>query len=279
MSITLLAQIASRTDQRFVNGDLHMVKSVLRTLDVLEKLSLRDEELSITELHEELDLPLSTVHRLLDTLVARGYASQNMESKRYGPGSRLLEIAERAKMNRRFQPRQYSYQFLVELVSATGETSNLVMPQDGEMVYVDQVLGRHSVRMFAEVGRRVPKYCTGSGKVVLAFQEPISLKHYFGSVTLEQRTPKTSTDIEKLHQQLTIIRRQGFAIDDEEFETGVRCVAAPVVDSTGTCIAAMSVSGPAERLTQARAEELGPVVSEIASRCSDLLGHWKPASS
>lgn len=275
MAITLLAQIASQAHQCFVVGELHVVKSVLRALDVLEQLSLRDEEWSITELREELGLPLSTIHRLLDTLVMRGYASQDFQSRRYGPGPQLLAIAERAKLNRRFQLRQLAHQFLMELTATTGETSNLVMPQDGEMVYADQVVGTHSVRMFAEVGRRVPKYCTGSGKVALAFQDDASLGDYLGSVTLEQRTPKTSTDAEKLHRELVVIRSLGFAIDNEEFERGVRCVAAPVVDSTGACVAALSVSGPAERLTQARAQELGQVVSGIASRCSDRLGHQR----
>ena len=227
----------------------------------------------MSQVQQEVHLSPSTAHRLLQTLIDQQYAVQNESSKRYGPGPRLLVIAEQAKGNLRFNPRATVRPFLHELASETGESVNFAVPQNGEIVYVEQVPSPRRVRMFTEVGHRAPLYCTGAGKAILAHLPAHDADAYLSDVVLEPRTPTTVTSSDRLHKDLRSARQRGFAIDNQEFEQGVRCVAAPVMDTLGTCVGAISVSGPASRLTLQQAQELGPKVAAVAIRCSAELGH------
>lgn len=249
-----------------------MVQSVDRTLDVLEALVADEADISLSQLSEQLDLPLGTVHRLLASLIMRGYALQDRETRLYGPGPRLLEVAARAAQHRRFQLDRLARPLLHELTTATGETSNLLVRQGSDGVYREQVASPHMVRMFTEVGQRVPLYCTGGGKAILAGSDPALLASYLQATDFVAWTPHTITDPDQLQAELEAARRLGFAIDDQERELGVCCVAAPIYDHSGTCVAAISISGPITRLDRARATALGPQVRELAVRCSRMLG-------
>lgn len=250
-----------------------MVQSVERTLDVLEALAAADDDLSLSQLREQLDLPLGTLHRLLAGLIERGYAAQDRSTRLYGPGPRLLEVAALASRHRRFNLVRIARPLLRELTEATEETSNLLVLQGLDGVYRDQAASPRMVRMFTEVGQRVPLYCTGGGKAILSGFSDAQLEAYLATTRLESFTQKTISDPAALHAELTQARRQGFAIDDEEREAGVCCVAAPIFDHSGQCLAALSLSGPTTRMNRARAEELGPLVQAAAARCSAALGH------
>lgn len=250
-----------------------MVQSITRMFDVLEALAVADEELSLTRLQAQLRLPPPTIHRLLQALVERGYVEQNGDSRRYGPGLKILEIAEAAKRNSRFDLCRVVRPFLQRLTDDSGESSNLVIPHDRKVVYVEQVASPRSVRMFTEVGHRAPLYCTGAGKAILSCLSRDQLDAYVRTVTLERLTPQTLGSVDELVRDIVQIRHHGFAVDNEEFETGVRCVAAPIVDSVGRCVAAISVSGPTTRMSRERARELGPQVREMSVLCSRQLGY------
>jgi IclR family acetate operon transcriptional repressor len=250
-----------------------MVQSVDRTLDILEALARAEGDVSLSQLHEQLDLPLGTVHRLLNTLSERGYVVQDKGTRRYGPGPKLLEIAARAAGNSRFNLRQVAQPGLQRLTACTGETSNLVVPQGNEIVYIDQVVSPRLVRMFTEVGRRLPFYCTGAGKAILAGFSKQQAEAYLHNMHLEATTPHTITSSDELRAAIEAARVHGFAIDDEEREEGVRCVAAPVFDHTGACVAALSISGPTTRVTREHVRELGPLVRSVADACSAQLGY------
>ncbi len=250
-----------------------MVQSVERTIDILEALAIADDDLSLSQICEQLDLPLGTVHRLLGTLVVRGYAAQDQATRHYGPGPRLLEMAARAGTSRRFQLDQIARPILQELTATTAETSNLLLLRGDEGVYSAQVPSPHMVRMFTEVGQRVPLYCTGAGKAILAGLPPEVLERYLLITPLQRFTPQTLTTPDALRAAIMAARAQGFALDDEEREPNVCCVAAPIFDRTGACLGAVSISGPSSRLSRSRAEALGPVVRAAAERCSYALGY------
>lgn len=250
-----------------------MVQSVERTLDVLEALAAADNDLSLSQLREQLDLPLGTLHRLLAGLIARGYAAQDRSTRLYGPGPRLLEVAALAGRHQRFNLVRVARPLLRELTDATEETSNLLVLQGLDGVYRDQAASPRMVRMFTEVGQRVPLYCTGGGKAILSGFSEAQLAAYLAAAHLEAYTPKTISEPQALRAELEQARQQGFAIDDEEREAGVCCVAAPVFDHSGQCLAALSISGPTTRMNRARAVELGPLVQAAAARCSAALGY------
>lgn len=252
-----------------------MVQSISRMFDVLEALALAEEEMSLSRLQAKLDLPPPTLHRLLQTLVERGYVEQNSDSRRYGPGLKILEIAEAARRNTRFDLCRVVRPFLQRLTDGSGETSNLVVRHNGRIVYVEQVPSPRSVRMFTEVGHRAPLYCTAAGKAILSCLSEDQLEAYGSTLEFEQRTPQTLGSIDQLRRDVSRARQRGFAIDNEEFETGVRCVAAPIVDAGGSCVGAISVSGPTTRLSSKRAEELGPQVGDVSALCSTRLGHGR----
>lgn len=250
-----------------------MVQSITRMFDVLEALAFADEELSLTRLQAQLQLPPPTLHRLLHALVERGYVEQNGDSRRYGPGLKILEIAEAAKRNSRFDLCRVVRPFLQRLTDDSGESSNLVIRHNSRIVYVEQVPSPRSVRMFTEVGHRAPLYCTGAGKAILSCLSSDQLNAYVATVQLDRLTPHTLASADDLMQEIVHIRRHGFAVDNEEFEAGVRCVAAPIVDSSGRVVAAISVSGPTTRMSFERAEELGPQISHMSALCSTQLGY------
>ncbi|WP_129672921.1 IclR family transcriptional regulator [Candidatus Chloroploca sp. Khr17] len=253
-----------------------MTQSLDRAFDLLEALATNDDDISLSQLTERTGLPLGTVHRLLSSLVSRGYAAQDRETRLYGPGPRLLEVAARASQSRRFSLNRIVRPCLQELTRTTGETSNLLVLHGDEGVYSEQVASPHLVRMFTEVGQRVPLYCTGSGKAILSGFSPDQLESYLAHTQLRPWTPKTFVTIEGLRNELARSQTRGFALDDEEREAGVCCVAAPIFDRMGRCVAAISISGPIMRMTLDRALELGSVVSEAATSCSVQLGYRPP---
>lgn len=141
-----------------------MIQSIDRAFDVLEALALADDDLSVSELSEQLDLPIATVHRLLASLAARGYVTQEPTTRRYGPGPRLLEIAAQAARSKRFDLVRIARAELMKLTAETGETSNLIIRQGDAAVYQEQIPSPHMVRMFTEVGQRAPSTALVAGK-------------------------------------------------------------------------------------------------------------------
>jgi len=244
-----------------------------RTFDILERLAGAGQDVGVSELHADLGLPLGTLHRLLENLVRRGYAAQDPQTRRYGPGPKLLEIGALALVSTRFDLHRIVRQQLEALTASTGETSNLVVPQGNDGVYLDQVASPHLVRMFTEIGRRAPLYCTGAGKAILSGMSPEWIDAYLERVKLETWTPQTPTSSETLRADIAEARLRGYALDNEERELGVRCVAAPIFDVTGRCLGAISISGPTTRVTPQVVDEIGPQVRQAARICSAQLGY------
>lgn len=246
------------------------VQSVERTFDVLEALAATDGELGILDLSHRVGLHASTVHRLLATLVLRGYARQSHQTGRYSLGPRALLLGRAYSDHSTMWVE--AHPFLQRLVEASGETANLSTLDCDEAVYIDQVPSPRLVRIFASIGRHVPLHSTGCGKVLLAYLEPSERARVIREKGLPRSTRYTICSAAELERELADIRRRGYAVDDRENDEDVRCIAGPVRDHTGHVVAALSISGPISRITKEQVSELSRLVTDISSQMSAMLG-------
>jgi IclR family acetate operon transcriptional repressor len=236
------------------------VQSLERAFLLLELMAEDGGEVALSRLAVDSGLPLSTIHRLVRTLVTRGYVRQ-LPSRRYVLGPRLIHLGESSSRTLGTWARPH----LSDLVDAIGETANLAMLDGDRVVYVAQVPSRHSMRMFTEVGRRVHLHCTGVGKALLSQLPPETARELLERGGMPARTPLTVTDPDELMARLPAIAEQGYALDDGEQEIGVRCVAVPVPG--GPLMTAISVSGPEGRI----AMESVPRVVALLERTATAL--------
>lgn len=244
------------------------VQSVDRALDLLEALAASEGEVSITSLAHRTSLHVSTVHRLLTTLLRRGYVRQNPETSRYFTGAKLATLSDsRSHFN---ELRLRARPMLRSLTEQTRETSNLVVLDDALAVYIETVPSPQVVRMFTQLGNRVPLHATGAGKMLLAWLSADRREALIDRLELRAYTARTITERASLRRALEEIRERGYAVDDEEYDEGVRCVALPV-GPLGSPLGAISVSAPASRMTRQRCGELAPLVRRAASELAEAM--------
>jgi len=240
-----------------------------KALDVLDAIGSAPQGLGQSELAEQLDLPRTTVYRLLATLVARGLVRRDPLRKVYCLGFRCFEMARQAyAMPDLVAAAAFELRALRDL---TGETSYLATLDGREVISLERCDGAHSQRSAAVLGQRKPVHCTSQGKAILSAMSDDARDAMVRDAVLKSFTPLTITDRRRLQAELRITRARGYAIDDEEIVLGVRCVGAPVVDAGGQVRGAISVAGPAYRLTRARLELLGPEVADAARRVGAQL--------
>ena len=247
------------------------MQSVERAFDLMEAIADAGGEISMSDLATASHLPLPTIHRLLRTLVGLGYARQ-LPSRQYALGPRLIRLGEQAGK----QLGTVATPELRRLVGELGESANLAMLDGDGAVYVAQSPSPHSMRMFTEVGRRVDMHSTGVGKVLLALAGDDDARTVAARVGLEGRTVHTITTVDALLVELAVIRRRGFALDAEEQELGVTCMAVPV---NGPVKMAMSVSGPTSRMGAARLKELRPILTAAADRLATQMSEGDPSAT
>jgi DNA-binding IclR family transcriptional regulator len=245
------------------------VQSVDRALSILETLAEFGEELGVTELGRRLGVHKATASRLVSTLAEHGLVERSPNSDRYRLGLGLVRLATAAtsglELIREARP------ILVQLAEESRETANLAVLDGDSVVNIDQVTPPHQVVSVNWVGRRTPLHCTSSGKVLLAhLPEEDRARLLRGA--LQPRTPNTVVDRELLEAQLLEADVKGFAWTIEELEVGLNAVAAPVRDASGTVVAAVSVSGPAYRLTPRRIRDCGRLVRNAGADLSRRLG-------
>ena len=240
-----------------------------KAIDVLEAIGDSGHGIGHLELAERVGLPKTTVYRILSTLVARGLVWRDPLRRVYCLGARTIELARKA----------YS---MPELVAAargelkamrdlTGETTYLATLDGTETVSLERCDGAHNVRSATPLGVRKGLYCTSQGKAMLAALDEASRNGIVAQIELTPLTRKTIVDRRKLKAELRLTAERGYAIDEEEIVMGVRCVGAAIVDAKGRVRGAMSVAGPAFRMTRKRVEQLGPEVAEAARRIGAQL--------
>ncbi|MEV1291058.1 IclR family transcriptional regulator [Pseudonocardia sp. NPDC049635] len=234
------------------------VQSVERAVDLLEAMADAGGTVSLSHLAASSGLPLPTIHRLVRTLAGRGYVRQQ-SSREYALGPRLVRLGDAAGrlVGVWARPR------LAELVDALGESANLALLEGNQVVYVAQEPGRHSMRMFTEVGRRVSPHCTAVGKAMLARMAPDRVREIMRHTEMVAHTDNTITDREAFEAELDRVRAAGYALDEGEQELGVCCVA---VALEGPLPAAISISGPTTRMTDTLLESAVPLLRAAAER-------------
>ena len=245
------------------------VQSIARAFDLLETMADLGGIVSLSQLATRSGLPLPTIHRLMRTLLDLGYVRQE-PSREYALGPRLVPLGESASR----LLGTWATPYLQRVVDAIGESANLAMLDGHQVVYTAQVPGRHSMRMFTEVGRRASVHCTAVGKAMLATVPPDRAVEILRRSGLAPQTEHTITTLPAMDRELAEIRRRGYAIDDEEQEIGVRCVA---VALPGDPIrAAISISGPSTRMTESLIGTAVPLLAATAAELADeldLAGH------
>ncbi|KPI05837.1 transcriptional regulator, IclR family [Actinobacteria bacterium OK074] len=271
------AQAADAAEQ--TAGRRNASSSLRRALGILMHLAEdrgHPQGVTLSDLATGLGLSKSTVLRLVAPLRDTRLVDQDPETGRYrlGPQNALLGHAylERLDTRRTASP------VLHRLAGDSGETVHLVTFDALEIVYVDKVESPQAVRMHSRVGSRLPAYCTATGKVFLAHATDDAVSRAIAA-GLPARTPATITSPERLRAELDLIRRRGYAVDDVENEDDIRCVAAPVHDHTGSVTVAISVSGPATRVTRDRVPELGALVMTAAATITEALGGTVPQTA
>ncbi|MFI6181855.1 IclR family transcriptional regulator [Nonomuraea sp. NPDC051191] len=246
------------------------MQSVERALDVLEALAGHGGEAGLSEIAATTGLPYGTIHRLLQTLLARGYVRQESD-RRYALGGGLVRLGGIAES----MVGVWAQPYLARMVELSGETANLAVLEGDFVVYVAQVPSPRRLRMFAEVGRRVLPHSTAVGKALLAGRGAAEAMAVFERTGMPRRTPNTITDAAGMLAELDRVKERGYATDLGEEELGVHCLAVPVRDGDRV-VAAMSVSGPAERIDALDRDELAEGMRKIAL---DFGRELAPASS
>ena len=245
---------------------LQGVDGTLTVLEVLARLRIAP----LTEISREAVIPKSRTHRVLQSLVARGYAEQEPETGRYRPGLGVLNLVSAGLES--IDLRRAALPALRGLASATGETVHLVVLDGDVVVYVDKVESTHAVRMASRIGIRGRLHSTACGKAILARLSDADVRALVEPGRLERRTPNTIADIDALLRHLAKVRASGYAIDDEENESEVRCIGMAIIDPHGRPAGAVSISAPAYRLPDERVAGIAPLLSdavaEIARMCN-----------
>lgn len=251
------------------------LSSVANAIRLTKAFSEQEYEMGISALATRLGLAKSTVHRLASTLVEYDILEQNRETGKYRLGLALFELGTlvRRKMDTASESRAQMYQ----LVQSTGETVQLAVLDHLSVLYIRILESRQAVRMSSIAGSRAPAHCTSVGKVLLAHQSADVVKQIIDN-GLPRFTEHTITSPDLLMEELASVRQRGYAIDDEEIEVGLRCIAAPVRNHSGSVIAAISVAAPVQRMSKKNLQTTVPTVTAAAESISRRLGYMPSLS-
>jgi DNA-binding IclR family transcriptional regulator len=246
------------------------MKSLHKALDIIDAVSKMGKA-GIREISSKTGFPPATTHRIASTLVKRRFFNQDPVTKNYSLSLRFLELG--TTVQQQFDLPSIARPHLQKLMSETGESANLAIGDGDSVVYLDQVQNDNSMlKIFTRLGTRVPLHSTGVGKMLLSRWSKTELDAYLQRTPLTPHTPYTLVSRSQILKELDRISTRGFAVDNEEMEEGVRCVAALVFDHRQQVVAAVSVSGAAMRITPDRIKNFGEKVKKCALDISHALG-------
>lgn len=247
------------------------VQTLERSLDILEVLAQSEESLGVTEIGNRIGLHKSTVHRILQTLCYRGYVEKERDRERYHLGVKIVELGIRFFND--LEIRKIAAGFLSRLAKSFDEVVHLVLHDEGEVVYIDKRESSQVISMHSKVGRRAPMHCTAVGKAILSTLPEEEVRHILNAKGMPRFTDKTITDPEKLIENLREIKRTGISMEVEENEVGILCIGTPIFDYSGRAIAAISVSGPANRLKEKGVERMSDEIKKAGEQISVQMGY------
>ena len=243
------------------------MSAVVRTVKILEVLS-RAGSINLENLSRETDLPKATLLRFLNTLSGLGYVCRD-DTDYYSLTLKLFSIGSRALGNTDIIAS--ARPFARQLCQSLGETVHMGILEGDRAVYVLKEESSYTLRMYSRIGKTIPLYCTAIGKIFLSEMSPAELDTYLQAHVLKPYTSRTVVSVDALKEQLALIKRRGWSIDDQEHELGIRCVAAPIKNEQGIAYAAISLSAPTTRLSEDRVPLLASQITSAASQISRLL--------
>jgi len=246
------------------------VQSLTRGLTILEKLSEIEGGATLTDIAQRVGLAASTTHRLLNTLEKMNYVHQSGDLGLWTIGLTAFTVGSAFVSHRDFAIQSHSY--LRKLMDQSGETANLSILDGYDVVFIAQVQCREIMRMLVKLGSRHPIHASGSGKAILAALPDDVVQDILAKHGLPRHTEHTIVTPDGLLNAIKLIRRHGYAYDDEEHALGLRCVAAAVYDEYAEPLGAISLAGPLSRLTDERIRALGPLVARTAAEITGRMG-------
>lgn len=247
------------------------VQVIDRTLDIIEQLSQSDKPIGTTALAKNTGLNKSTVSRILSTLQARDYVKKDKISGKYSIGPKLIALVSCYIGNLELETEARPY--LSSLASDLNLTAHLGILDGNEVIYIEKMDHFPTKQLYSQIGHRVPAYCSSLGKCLLARYSRDELKNLMGTSRFKPYTENTITEIEKLREQLRVIRDQGWAMDNQEYEVGHMCVGAPIYDYRGEIIAAVSASGTASVITSDNLPIIIETVKQAGKEISQCMGY------
>jgi len=238
----------------------------LRMLSIISLLATQGQPMSIQEMINHLGWPKQSLHRLVQSLVDNRYLER--QGRRYSPSKQLSNMANGIL---HFAPNLHArHRILTQLSADSGETVNFVMPMEAGMTYVDRVDTNWPFRILLPIGSSVPFHCTASGKTYLASIRGDQRRRFMAGLTLDQHTENTHTSTATLETELKVIRRQGYALDDEEFFDNMYAIAVPVFDLQGRFHAALATHGPKQRFNKDQAMALVDRLKDYSAQITAL---------
>jgi len=226
----------------------YYIKSVIKSLNILNLFSESRQELSLSEISKILSLGISTTYRLISTLKYKNYIEQNPLNLKYKLGYAFLNKAFLVSRNEADIIKK-SMPYLENLRDFTKESISLAVLDGANIVYIAKADGYELLRTNIEIGKKMPAYNTALGRVLLAYLSPEQFNRLFSKDNLLVSAPCSNLDISEFKQYLEKVKEEGIAFDDEETTPGIRCIAAPIVDANGEVSTAISISGPTVRFT------------------------------
>jgi DNA-binding IclR family transcriptional regulator len=248
------------------------VRAVERALQILGCFDDEHPERGVSEIAQEVNLHKATTHRIVTTLVNYGFLERATDGQKYRLGLELTALG--LKVLRRMDLRREALPSMRMLVERWDEACDLSVFDQGKVFYIEVIQGSHALTIVATAGQRLPAHSTASGKIFLAHLPTSELEDFLNG-PLVAYTGKTLTSPEKIRQQLAEIRTQGYSVDDQETEVGIRAVAAPIRDQTGKVVAAMSMPCPSSRLTIDRVPEIARDLIDATQVVSRRMGWFK----
>ncbi len=235
----------------------------MRLFSLLEVIAAKDQRYSLQALVEETGLPKPTLHRMLQQLESAGLLHRDHDGRHYGTGARLRRFAQNLLLNDSHHGARHTV--LRHLVEEVGESCNITSRSGSEVVYLDRVETAAPLRFYLHPGSRVPAHCSASGKMFLSQMTAAQRRRLLAHAPLERYTGNTLTDLDALELEIKRIKRNGFAIDNEEFLPGLLCVAVPVMSETDRSNLCVAVQAPVMRLGLAKAKQVLPALRRAAA--------------
>lgn len=249
------------------------IKSIIKAARVINMLANEGQPLSLAQMSSNMSISKSTLHGIISTLVDVKFVVQDQQTGRYWLGTRLFEIG--SSISSQWNVRKIAYPFIQRIVAETGETVHMAVLDDYEVLYINKQESTSSIRIVTDVGVKLPAHCTGLGKALLSGMNRLELQFMVKNKGLPKHTESTITNFEDFWKEIRLTKSRGYAVDEQEFVEGLRCVAVPVFSHSGEIIAALSVSGPISRMHDKKFEHCRESLQKAAAEISAQMGYEK----